>query len=297
MSQIDINFQDMLKNKRILDYHETNNWRIHPEEEFPNIIIYGAQNIGKYTHALSIVEPYSPSKLRHIKKLCINFNKGEYYIKISDVHYEIDFALLGCNAKQLWSTILCSINDVLKISASKYGIIVCKNFQNIHEELLDVFYSYMQDNTVTNIKFVILTTALSFIPTNIIDSSLIINLQTPKKKIYNIQYKHRETVEALGLNYKNFGDKLIEIIIRNKTPNYLELRETLYDLLTFNVSITECIWYIVSELIAEKHLTDDHIDRAFNHIYLFFQYFNNNYRPIYHLERIIINLIIEVHEF
>jgi hypothetical protein len=296
MLQIDINFQEMLKHKKSLDFHKDATWRIQPGKEFPNAIVYGAKNIGKYTHALNIIEPYSPSGLKYIKKLCINFNKGEYYIKISDVHYEIDFALLGCNAKQLWATILCSIKDVMKISSTQYGIILCKNFQDIHEELLDIFYSYMQDNSFTNLKFILLTNALSFIPNNILDSSLVINLQMPKKNIYNINYKNKDIVEIIENNYKSFGDKIIEIIINNQTPNYLELRETLYNLLTFNISIHDCLWYVVSHLISNKYLIDNHIDNAFNKIYLFFQYFNNNYRPIYHLERIIINLIIEVHE-
>ena len=53
------------------------------------------------------------------------------------------------------------------------GIIVCKYFNEIHSELLDSFYSYMQ--TLTNIKidlkFILLTEEISFIPDNILNAA------------------------------------------------------------------------------------------------------------------------------
>ena len=53
-------------------------------------------------------------------------------------------ALLGCNAKLLWNDIFNHIIDIISTSKHKKGIIVCKNFHEIHSELLEIFYSYMQ---------------------------------------------------------------------------------------------------------------------------------------------------------
>ena len=80
-----------------------------------------------------------------MKKITINYNsKYEHIIKISDIHYEVDISLLGCNAKILWNEIFQHIMDIILSKQVKQGIIVCKNFQDIHTELLDIFYSYMQ---------------------------------------------------------------------------------------------------------------------------------------------------------
>ena len=64
--------------------------------------------------------------------------------KISDIHFEVDMQILGCNAKILWNQLYYLIIDIVSSRANKKGIIVCKNFQDIHTELLDIFYSYMQ---------------------------------------------------------------------------------------------------------------------------------------------------------
>ena len=47
--------------------------------------------------------------------------------------------LLGCNARLLWNNIYKAILDILSSRTGHSGIIVCKNFHKIHNELLDIF--------------------------------------------------------------------------------------------------------------------------------------------------------------
>ena len=72
-----------------------------------NLIFYGPSGIGKYTQVLHYIKKYSPTELRFERK--INFTssnkKIEYEFKVSDVHFEIDMALLGCHAKLLFNDI------------------------------------------------------------------------------------------------------------------------------------------------------------------------------------------------
>ena len=113
--------------------------------ELKNIILYGPSGIGKYSQALYMIEKYSPSKLKYQKKMHIHTSKESFYeFKISDIHYEIDFELLGCNSKFLWNDFYINTIDVISTKEHKSGIILCKNFHTIHNELLDIFYSYMQ---------------------------------------------------------------------------------------------------------------------------------------------------------
>ena len=45
--------------------------------------------------------------LKYERKMKFNFqNKREFLIKISDIHFEIDMELLGCNAKLLWLSLI-----------------------------------------------------------------------------------------------------------------------------------------------------------------------------------------------
>lgn len=109
-----------------------------------NLIFYGPSGIGKYTQVLRYIKKYSPTNLRFERKINFNFNnKKQYDFKVSDIHFEIDMALLGCHSKLLFNDIYYHILDILSARPTGYGIIVCKNFHMIHSELLDIFYSYM----------------------------------------------------------------------------------------------------------------------------------------------------------
>ena len=97
-----------------------------------NLIFYGPSGVGKYTQVLKYIQPYSDSNLKYERKIKFNFqNKREFLIKISDIHFEIDMELLGCNAKLLWNDIYNHILDILSARQNHTGIIVCKNFSKI----------------------------------------------------------------------------------------------------------------------------------------------------------------------
>ena len=168
-----------------------------------NIILYGPENSGKYTQFLQSIRKYSNSKLKYEKKLTIETNKQDFFIKISDIHYEVDISLLGCNAKVLWNNIFNQIVDIILTKPKKNGIIVCKNFHTIHSELLDIFYSYMQKNICNyyNIVFFLLTEQVSFIPDNILKQFITSSYQfkqimndIPDKNINIINQKHERSI-------------------------------------------------------------------------------------------------------
>ena len=126
---------------------------------FENLIVYGPVGSGKYSQVLKILQKYSPSELKHEKKITVQSEKNAYTFRISDIHYEIDLAFLGCNSKNLWHDIFCQIVDIISVKQEKIGIILCKNFHMIHSELLEIFYSYIQPFTTSHmnikIKFII----------------------------------------------------------------------------------------------------------------------------------------------
>jgi DNA polymerase III delta prime subunit len=281
-----------------------------------NIIFYGPRGVGKYTQMLYAIKKYSPSELKYEKKISINFNKVIYYFKISDIHYEIDMSLLGCQSKLLWNEIFHQIIDIiLSTKSNNSGIIVCKYFNEIHNELLEIFYSYMQTlfNTKIYIKFILLTEDLSFIPDNIYNCCQIINVERPSKNTYLKCIKHKNNIPtelSEIYNIKNLKsqiflidshiticNQIIEQIINYNNLNFHNLREIIYNIFIYNINIYECIWYILQNLIHKNLIKLKDFNKLLTITYTFFQYYNNNYRPIYHLESYLFNLIKIINEF
>jgi hypothetical protein len=281
-----------------------------------NLIFYGPSGIGKYSQMLCSIKKYSPTELKYEKKISVNYNKQQYFFKISDIHYEIDMSLLGCNSKLLWHEIYLQIIDIISAKTDKSGIIVCKYFHEIHSELLENFYSYMQQNTSTSvyIKFIIITEQLSFIPDNILNCCETIHLTRPTKTQYNKCLKNKLPLKIkleditniknfnefntdLMLPYKMISNKIIDNIININDIKFINFRDILYDAFIYNLNISDCIWYILSTLIDKKKITNEQVPDILLKTYCFFQYYNNNYRPIYHLENYLFYLIKIIHNY
>jgi len=283
-------------------------------DKFGNLIFYGPSGVGKYSQMLYSIKKYSPTDLKYEKKISLTYDKKQYFFKISDIHYEIDMSLLGCNSKLLWHDIYQQIIDILSAKTDKTGIIVCKDFHNIHSELLENFYSYMQDNNVNtiNIKFIILTEEISFIPESILNCCEIIHIPRPSKIAYtkcvkqkipnelenivNIKYLHVNLCELM-YPYKIICDKILKEMIDINELKFLKFRDLLYDIFIYNLDITDCIWYILKHLIKENKIKNTNLSKILLKTYNFLKYYNNNYRPIYHLESYLFYLTSIIHEF
>jgi hypothetical protein len=342
-----------------------NKYNLHPEldkvtcklpkqiNQISNMIVYGPPGVGKYTQVLNILRRYSTTNLKYDKKITAQTEKVEYTYHISDIHYEVDMSLLGCNSKILWREIFSQIVDIVSVKNEKHGIIVCKNFHMIHTELLEVFYSYMQQCSSTHIHFILITEHLSFLPNNIIQSCQVINIARPSHEQYEMiargfesnvitpinsntfisriskthvssntsesNAKCIEIINKIDTNeivnckeIKSFSlvkadsppidifnvicDKIIQDIKSTDKISFVNFRDSIYDMLVYNLDVTECIWYIIYHFIQNNSLSDEDTTSLLDRTYTFLKYYNNNYRPIYHLESILFYLIIKVHK-
>ena len=363
MKYYETHYEDYLK--------AVKNFNLHPElvsqyAKFPanvnnltNLIFYGPPGVGKNTQMLYAIQKYSQSNLDYDKKICIQTEKYTYQYHISDIHYEIDMSLLGCNSKLIWHDIVQQIVDIVSVKPDKIGIIVCKNFHLIHTELLEIFYSYIQEyNTkfsMIQLRFVIISEHISFIPNNILDACEIIEVKRPEKHLYVEMVKQQpkmrkynktfletptteeefihkisncrikpdasdktcELIDSLDmktvLNIKELNyfckaeiaenipddvfniicDSIIEQMIAPEKLVHTTFRDSLYDILIYNLDVVECIWYILSYFVENDLLKGQDISDVLTRMYNFLKYFNNNYRPIYHLESIMHYIIIK----
>lgn len=362
--------------------HSVEQYNMHPEllplhdkfpkkiSDFGNLIIFGPTGAGKYSQVLYFIKKYSPSKLKYDKKITCQTDKINYIYHISDIHYEIDMSLLGCNSKTLWHEIFLQIIDIVSMKTEKTGIILCKNFHMIHNELLDIFYSYIQHynhyTSPVQIRFILLTEHISFLPKNILNSFEHIGIKRPDKKKYimrvidsdirddhtiktkgdnfiqhinplvhekkgegrtlffvsenePIRSKRKNKIkmimdcvdtahiiniketESFGLmndgsqipkdNFNTICNSIIQEILQYKKLSFTQFRDTIYDILVYNLDVAECLWYVIYYFIQRKLLSKEEILSIMDKTFIFLKYYNNNYRPIYHLESIFFYII------
>ena len=206
-SMTKINFNEKIQNlltvKDNVSYEKAN-----------NLIFYGQSGTGKYSQALLYLKQFSKSELKYEKKMQITHNGKDFLYKLSDVHYEIDMSLLGCNSKLLWNDIYHQIIDIVSVNNNNFGYIVCKNFHNIQIELLEVFYSYIQkvEYLPINIKFILITENLSFIPENILNNMMVINFSKLSKNILKSKFNKIKTNDITNLKELYINDNTTQEI-------------------------------------------------------------------------------------
>jgi hypothetical protein len=238
--------------------------------EFKNLILYGPAGAGKYTQMLRIVRRYSAHHLKYDKRVPMTANEETYMVRISDVHYEVDMATLGCTPKVVWHELHSQITEIIQCKfPDRHGIIVCKNFQAVDAELLEIFYSYMQDR----VRYILLTDALAFIPNNVTARCRLIAVPKVASR------PRTDSVRFLC-------EKVISSVKENKPIT--AIREDLYAILVYDVDPEACIWYFVQK--AMKHRDCKERNWMLQKLSTSMRYYTTNYRPIYHLESVVFRL-------
>ena len=74
-------------------------------------------------------------------------------------------------------------------------------------------------------------------------------------------------------------------IVKSKTINYQKLRDIIYDIFIKQYCVYDVLWFLIKELNIDDIKILQHINSCC-------KLYNNNYRPIYHIER----LILLIHE-
>ena len=291
---------------KYVSYYQTN------PNKIKHLLVYGPKGIGKYTQVLYFLKQLSPSKLLYDKKITIPKQKNqECTIRVSDIHCELDFGVLGCNAKTNWSNLYLHIRDIANSSLSKIRFIVCLNIWAIHPELLDVLYCYMRHEYNTSLSFIMISHSISFLSRNIFNICEYIWLPRPRKCDYTSIISNMKKIDVQRIQnltrsngivhytfeyHKHLCSPIIGFICEPSPKKIFELREYIYNLLIYNIDTNESLLYIISELYLSNHLSDKQQQQISFELEKFYEKYYNNYRAIYHLESICIKLTKIVHE-
>ena len=104
----------------------------------------------------------------------------------------------------------------------------------------------------------------------------------------------KEETSIITLESK-IENSIIEYIINIDDFNMARFRELIYDMLVYNIDVHECIGNIISTLVKRKYISPTKYYDVFIYVYQALKQYNNNYRPIYHLESIFFYITIKVH--
>jgi len=91
--------------------------------------------------------------------------------------------------------------------------------------------------------------------------------------------------------FNNVCDAIIRDLTNPRELVITSFRDTLYDILIYNLDAVECFWYIFTHFIMLRKIGGPDISVVLDKTYTFLKYYNNNYRPIYHLENIFLLLL------
>jgi hypothetical protein len=159
------------------------------------------------------------------------------------------------------------------------------------------------------LKYILITEHIGFIPNNILNSCEVIPVARPTAAMYkkniipllitkiipenitNIKILQNCKNTANAPAHQELFNNLCEYITNVDQIRFAQLRELLYDILIYDFDITECAWHLITALKRKGLLCDDDMSAVLINTYRFLQYYNNNYRPIYHLENFVFMLI------
>jgi DNA polymerase III delta prime subunit len=284
-----------LQNRELIEYVQ--------QMDLENTIFYGPSGVGKYSLILKYIRKYSETNLKYNRKITITFDTKTYQFQMSDIHYEIDMAIFTYNSKLLWHEIYQQLTDIITLKG-KRGIILCKNFHEINNEMLDNFYNYMQHPLIT---FLIMTEHVSFIPDNIIQSCNMVFVPRPPtenyRQICNLSQGSpgsQDASETSEINVANIinikcptmtahhipvCNQLIKYMEDVANFDYFTFRNNIYTLLVYNVDIYSSVWYIMNHFIESRQYPIEIVTNVTERVLRFLHLYNNNHHNIYHIER------------
>jgi hypothetical protein len=284
----------------------SNKYNLHPELEsmitqhsninqLDNLIFYGPPGSGKYTQALRYIQKYSSTQLKHEKKITINVAcKSKiipFILKMSDIHFEINMAFIECYSKILWDEIYKQIMEIVS-SRNTPSIIICRDFQSITPDLLSIFYNYMRNcGKPMPLKFIFLTTALSFMPNSIVESCNLIRVKQPSIE----QYSKLSIKNPVCCPHQFICDNIIDKM-DSGGKKHIEFRDAMYEIFTCCLNIYDCVAYIIFNMIKNGAITNANVNETSRNILLFLQQYDNNYHPIFHLERFLCQQVLLIDE-
>jgi hypothetical protein len=128
----------------------------------------------------------------------------------------------------------------------------------------------------------------------------ILNVKLPStyniKNISNIKNVLTNT-PSFNINIDTYVDKLYNIIKVPYELKYSTFRDVIYDIFIYDMEVGRIIMLLLKKIYTNNIISQETMTSIYIETFSFLQYYNNNYRPIYHLENFLYSLINKIHGF
>ena len=99
------------------------------------------------------------------------------------------------------------------------------------------------------------------------------------------------------MNVDSYVDKLYEMINNPNDLKFIQFRDVIYDIFIYDTDIGNVILLVLKKIFSNHSLSSDMISAIYLDTFSFLQFYNNNYRPIYHIEKFVYNIINKIHGY
>jgi len=220
----------------------------------------------------------------HTELLEIFYNYIHHFSKQHSIHINFFFISEQISHVPSCITSQCQILSITRPDQIRYNDIIKNNV--IYHEQYNARNGFLSKLVLQN------NASLTNKPTNTsrcvseycnIDTHSIHNIKELKWIPYNDMNEY-----PTNLFDKCFSH-LVEYSQDINKINFLQLRELLYDLLTYDIDIYDFLFQYTNHV--STLLSKEQISNILTKIYTSLKYYNNNYRPIYHLENMVLYII------
>lgn len=295
--------------------------------ECPHLLFHGVAGAGKYTQALVFLERYSPSRLSVVKKMVVPISGSgddgwgcggsrggssgggsaeEMQVRRSDVHFEVDLSLLGCNTKTLWPILHAHMLETVASGVvgggSGVAVVLCKKFHELPRECMAGFSHYLRDNHMdvggssaalpTRLVFMLLSEEVSFLPAELLDMCVRVPIALPTSvagamtTAYGNAVLHAKCADTWAAYAGQLRASSPTSILQ--PDQWQTVRESLYAPIVYNGNVGECVYQTLVRMAAAKAGKEDEDENWKRWIAAALELhigLNRNTRPIFHLER------------
>ena len=220
----------------------------------------------------------------HTELLEIFYNYIHHFSKQHSIHINFFFISEQISHVPSCITSQCQILSITRPDQIRYNDIIKNNV--IHHEQYNMGNGFLPKLVLQN------NASLTNKPTNTsrhaseycnIDTHSIHNIKELKWIPYNDMNEYPTNLfEKCFSHFVEYSQDINKI-------NFLQLRELLYDLLTYDIDIYDFLFQYTNHVSAL--LSKEQISSILTKIYTSLKYYNNNYRPIYHLENMVLYII------
>jgi hypothetical protein len=176
-----------------------------------------------------MIAPQSPSNLKYKRKMEVEVNGDSYHFTVSDIHFEIDFELLGTNSNNVWIEFTNNAQYIAGThETTPFFFVLCRNFHLIEDDMLVMFHVYMR---YPKFRFILCTQHMSYLPSSI-------------KEISELVHLKKWCTELYGRSYMTYCDAIMQDYVLGDADEVIDLfklREKLYQLSTFNFDLHQCM--------------------------------------------------------